>query len=308
MTGTEIIEALVNNPGDVLTAVGSVTSAVLTAIFLRSNTSTKEFEKLKAGQFGEALEEMLKNGQMTYTELYKSKNFLAVAKKADEYYSQMPHGDDVKEHNFDWYVRFYENVGNISDETMQELWAKILAGEINKPHSYSLMTLDALKNIGQQEAELFSKILQSCIFDANGGFLPNYRGYLDENGIIYSEIMYLNEHGLIHKEGTIVLNLPMTEQGAVAAINRYRLCYVKWREGNKEDKFKIKQYPLTAVGLQIASLIDGQLTDEKFISFARHLQKEHKNYDIGVYDIAYMDSERVSFGKKNYLEESENET
>lgn len=34
-----------------------------------------------------------------------------------------------------------------------------MASEINKPNSYSLKTIDILKNIGKQEAELFSNVL-----------------------------------------------------------------------------------------------------------------------------------------------------
>ena len=68
MNGTEIITFLTNNMGTITSAVGPVIGAVFTAIFLRNNTATKEFEKIKAGRLGEVAEELLTTGKMTYTE------------------------------------------------------------------------------------------------------------------------------------------------------------------------------------------------------------------------------------------------
>ena len=50
MNGTEIITFLSTGIGNLSSAVGAVAGAIFTAIFLRSNTKTEEFEKIKAGQ------------------------------------------------------------------------------------------------------------------------------------------------------------------------------------------------------------------------------------------------------------------
>ena len=47
----------------------------------------------------------------------------------------------------DWTTRFFNIVEDISDEEMQRLWGKILAGEVKQPKSYSLRTLELLKKI-----------------------------------------------------------------------------------------------------------------------------------------------------------------
>ena len=56
MTELEIIELLKGNVGEITTAIGAVAGSLITAIFLRNNTSIKEFEKIKAGQFEEVIE------------------------------------------------------------------------------------------------------------------------------------------------------------------------------------------------------------------------------------------------------------
>jgi uncharacterized repeat protein (TIGR03899 family) len=59
----------------------------------------------------------------------------------------------------DWITRFFRIAEDISSEQMQSLWGKVLAGEVKKPGSYSLRTLELLKNLSQSEAEQFVKIL-----------------------------------------------------------------------------------------------------------------------------------------------------
>ena len=144
MNGTEIIAFLSDGLETMSSAVGPVAGALFTAIFLRHNTKTDEFEKIKAGQFKEVADDLLMSGKMTYTEYYKANNFLAVAKKADSYYKEHPRTEEQGTYDFDWFVRFFEAVGNVSDETMQNLWAKILAGEIAHPSTFSLKTLDVM--------------------------------------------------------------------------------------------------------------------------------------------------------------------
>ena len=58
----------------------------------------------------------------------------------------------------DWTARFIRITEDVSDADMQVLWARILAGEVKKPRSFSLRTLDVLKNMSKKEAEVFLKI------------------------------------------------------------------------------------------------------------------------------------------------------
>lgn len=59
----------------------------------------------------------------------------------------------------DWINRFFNTIENISNEQLQQLWAKILAGEIKEPSTYSLRTLDILKNLSFKEAGCFLKLV-----------------------------------------------------------------------------------------------------------------------------------------------------
>ena len=57
----------------------------------------------------------------------------------------------------DWMNRFLNIAEEISDKDLQDIWGRILAGEIKKPKSYSLRTLEVLRNMSKEEALLIMK-------------------------------------------------------------------------------------------------------------------------------------------------------
>jgi len=63
----------------------------------------------------------------------------------------------------DWIIRFFNSVEDISNQDLQQIWSKILAGEIKQPKSFSVRTLELLHNISYEEAMLFEKICKSSI-------------------------------------------------------------------------------------------------------------------------------------------------
>ena len=299
MNGNELIAFLSENIGTFVTAVGPIAGAVFTAIFLRHNTTTKEFEKVKAGKLGEVAEDLLKSGKMTYTEYYKANNFLKIVEKADKEYSKNPHIEGEKSYNFDWFVRFYEAVGNISDEQMQSIWAKILAGEINKPNTYSLRTVEILKNLSQQEAELFGKICSHCICMGQQLFLPHYDSYLEKCHITFGEVLYLSELGLISSDSMIVLKMPIDMTPRILFVNRDLLITVSATDENNKE-FQVRQFPLTGVGIELSTLVEESTTDEEFISFAKEINT-NASINITVHRIVSIEGDEIKYNSVDLL-------
>lgn len=300
MNGTEIISFLASNFPTVMNAVSAVTGGLFTAIFLKHNTAVSEFEKIKAGKFKEVADDLLSSGKMTFTEYYKANNFLEVAKKADEYYSKNSSENESESYNFDWFVRFFEAVGNISDEKMQELWAKILAGEISKPKSYSLKTIDVLRNIDKQDAELFVKIC-SCSFpmEEKRVFLPNDVVYLRNHNIQYADIMRLSEYGLIFNNGRISYNKNIDRNPSLLFLNRELVMIISSYSGRKEE-ISIDQFPFTVVGSELFFIINESGTNDDFIEYGR-LLAQSVNCNLAVHRILKETNESVQFDTINLL-------
>jgi hypothetical protein len=71
----------------------------------------------------------------------------------------------------EWIARFFQTAQDISNEVMQRLWSRILAGEVKRPGSFSARCLDAIRNLSREEAELFEQCLP-FVFDNQGLLVP----------------------------------------------------------------------------------------------------------------------------------------
>ena len=97
----------------------------------------------------------------------------------------------------DWTARFFAEVQDVSAEKMQQIWAKILAGEVATPGRTSMLTLSILKNMSQRDAELFERVAPFIIQD----FVLSDASMKEISGFPpYSDFLKLSYHNLIHVE------------------------------------------------------------------------------------------------------------
>lgn len=142
------------------------------------------------------------NNRNVYQELIKQQNIESVVGKtavlleAEETVSETPVDKD-------WASRFFDSVANISSEEMQVLWAKLLAGEVKQPGSFSFRTMEALKNMTSEEAQLFQKVAPFIVDGGYRKYIPSDRSFLERLGISYLDILKLSECGLV-SENTVV--------------------------------------------------------------------------------------------------------
>ena len=107
-----------------------------------------------------------------------------------------------REPDHDWTARFFNEIQDVTNDDMQHLWGKILAGEVELPGSTSLRTLSVLKNLDQQTAKLFVRLCSLAIASTgdmrvlNFGKHDNGNG-LKKYGIDYGKLNYLEETQLI---------------------------------------------------------------------------------------------------------------
>lgn len=300
MNGTELITELLGNLSNAFSKVDVITGALVSAIFLRKNTRTEEFEKIKAKKFEEVTEQLLDSGQMTYTEFYKAKNFLKIAQKADKQYRNLNIVDTKNiTYNFDWFIRFYEAAGNISNAEVQKLWAKLLADEIQNPESHSLRTIDVLKNISKQEVFIFTEICKNVVVTKNSIFLPNYDKYLQSRNISYDMIMQISEIGLIYNDASLVIQVPIVENKEWNLITEKSV--VSGNIQNCDKYYKIQQYPLTTTGRELFNLLDFSEDIGNVVEMARIL-KEKKNDVLSVYQIVSRIGGKIEYEERNMLE------
>jgi len=140
----------------------------------------------------------------------KLSNVKSVVEKAKENFAE---GEQVsnKPVSEDWTNRFLNIVEDISDETLHKLWGHILAGEVRQPNSYSLRTLELLRNITKEEADLFVKsasfyIEKDYICTENFALSLNETLLLGEIGLLNSEELIKTWEIKAHNKLEIVLD------------------------------------------------------------------------------------------------------
>lgn len=104
----------------------------------------------------------------------------------------------------DWLFRWRDCASQVSSDELQTLWGKILAGEIKAPGSYSLRTLEFLKNLSQSEAAAITKLSQFVI---NEHMIFKDPDLLSNEGISFDFLLNMENLGVISGAG---LNLHTT--------------------------------------------------------------------------------------------------
>lgn len=104
----------------------------------------------------------------------------------------------------DWVVNFFEKSRTVSDEEMQELWARVLAGEANGVGTFSRKTINILHDMDKQSAELFRTLCGYMWNILGNNYVLVYPGpdYFDP---IYDELG-VTFHALVDLESLGVLN------------------------------------------------------------------------------------------------------
>ena len=144
--------------------------------------------------------------RIQYQEHKRQANIMSVVREAAEQLGDKEVDDHDVDH--DWTARFFSGVQDVSSEEMQHLWARVLAGEVQKPNSVSIRTLQVLRNMDTETATLFGRLCSLSlivlaemhqIFEAR---VPTLNGKAGDNALIeyglgFAALNRLNEHGLV---------------------------------------------------------------------------------------------------------------
>ena len=131
--------------------------------------------------------------RMLQMEEQRQKNINAVARQAEQKLPEKVSEEPIKQ---EWVARYIESVQDVFDETMQDLWASILAGEVATPGQTSLRTLDVLKNLTQLDAQEFDRILQ---FSFGGNvYYPTGDQQVCNRILSYDRKIHMEECGLVY--------------------------------------------------------------------------------------------------------------
>ena len=147
------------------------------------------------------------NQRVQFQEEKRQANIESVVRQAAEQLGDKRVADSEPDH--DWTARFFSEVQDVSSSEMQLLWARVLAGQVEREGSTSVRTLQVLRNLDRSTANLFRTFCSMCMFFPGGqeatfadARVPSLGGHAGSNalqkyGLSFSSLTRLNEHGLI---------------------------------------------------------------------------------------------------------------
>lgn len=169
----------------------------------------------------------------------------------------------------DVFWNLLDHAKTVSKEEMQDLIAKIIAGEYNEQGTYSMRTLQVLKSLGKNEIELLEKASALLI---GGNQLPdntfmvgnkNYAELLRNIGITYNDFLTLQSLGLFYtKSSTMKIQNPSNVPFEITYFDK-KILYTSTDENNREIGVP-SFYELSEVGKQITQHLNPQFNDYYF--------------------------------------------
>lgn len=221
------------------------------------------------------------NQRILFQEQKRQRNIESVVSGAARQLGDQTVENEEPDH--DWTARFFSSVQDVSSADMQTLWARVLAGEVERKGSTSVRTLGILRDLDQVTAKLFRKLCSAAVFlgvDRNAvvdARVPSLDGNAGHNslrpyGLEFSALNRLNEHDLIISDynswfdyqvaiGIAVvksgpqIRLPFTFQGK-------RWILVPQQDRQATNQFKLSGVALTVSGKELAKVIDLESMDD----------------------------------------------
>lgn len=105
----------------------------------------------------------------------------------------------------DWLFRWRDSASEVSSEELQFLWGKVLAGEVKSPGSFSLRTLEFIRNLSTHDAESIATLSEFIIA---GAIYRDAKENLEEKGVFFDTLLSMQDIGVL--SGVEAIGMTMT--------------------------------------------------------------------------------------------------
>ena len=96
--------------------------------------------------------------RLAHLEHRRQENIEAICAKAVDQILRLPEPDLETPVDEDWLCNFFDQAQDVGNDDMQNIWTKILAGEVAQPGSFSHRTLNVVKLLSRKEAQDFTTL------------------------------------------------------------------------------------------------------------------------------------------------------
>jgi hypothetical protein len=200
----------------------------------------------------------------TEDERRKIENRAATTRIAIEEIEINPETEDAtSEIEDDWLNIFARIAEDKSSEELQILFGRILAGEVKRPGSFSLRTLQVLATLSKRDAERLSALLS---FAVDGMIIPFLTAKDDRP--FAQERLFLEEIGVAGHPSQVggMSLIRQVDANSHRIIQMAKKAVVIINETDKGIEFRIPGQPLVSTGTELIKIANPPETGADFIS------------------------------------------
>lgn len=211
--------------------------------------------------------------RLIHEEARKQKNIESITAKA---LLEIKENAEPEKLSPDWIAYFFEKCRNVSDNEMQNIWARVLAEETNSNGSFSRRTINLISNLEKKDAESFIALNR---FSVEIDSLPHPLIYDTENEIYFSNginfgvLNHLDTIGLITFDLSVGYDLVV--EGNEYENIRYFDEVVRFdgMKQRQENRFTLGSVCLTDTGFELAQICNPEPV-EGFVAYLNLLWGE----------------------------------
>ena len=192
-----------------------------------------------------------------------------------------------KRTDLDWFDRYITLAEDVGNKTMQDLWAKILAGELSRPGSYSLKALKVFREMSIIDAKLLAKACSLAVKDQNKKSIRIISGTYQQPGLLnffnkdrqkyinlshfglnYADILSLADNHLLYKQES------ESSVMTIGEILNFNYNGVPLKLTGKKPNIALQFYKFTSIGTELAHLISDK-ANEDFLAMLKQQLSHH---------------------------------
>lgn len=238
------------------------------------------------------IEERTQN-RIEFQEQKKQKNIENITQKAAQNLENESNVSDEPVDE-DWTTRFFSYAEDISNEEMQELWGRILAGEIKRPKSFSLRTLDIIRNLSKEEAQVFMKFASLHIKSSGVSFILNFKSEKlleGKYGLNFNDRLLLEELGFITANDLEFKVAKTDQQPRQIVFIVGDTIVIQEKEENKLEQL-LQVLVFTKIGQQLLNLLETTPDVDYIQLLATKLNRVNGSIKYG-YVLEYLDNGQI---------------
>lgn len=210
-------------------------------------------------------------------EIKKQENIENITEKCFESLEGNAKPENIED---DWINNFFDKCKLISDNEMQNLWAKVLAGEANDPGRYSKRTIEFMSTMDKYDAELFNKLATFCWnFGELQPIILDFKNKEISNVLNYSQFAHLSHIGLISVE-TLGLSKVIKNKEQINISYCGKLLTLKF-PNLEYNELSVGYISLTKIGKDIMNTINKDLFNT--FTYNSYFSENYYDYVIRVF-------------------------